>query len=77
MASKRSVLRTEATGENIGAGITPIDPGALSGPLVGASFVAGVAAALALCDAPYPRPGSEPTDVRRYFGGTPAPPRLT
>jgi hypothetical protein len=39
MSSKRSVLRTEATGENIGAGITPIDPGALSGPLVSASFV--------------------------------------
>ena len=46
-------------------------PGALSGPLAGASFIAGVAGAVALSDSPYPRPGAQPADVRRYFRGTP------
>ena len=46
-------------------------PGALSGPLAGASFVAGVAGAVALSDSPYPRPGAPPADVRRYFRGNP------
>jgi hypothetical protein len=53
------------------------DPGALGGPMAGASFVAGVAGALAIADAPYPRPGAEPADVRRYFGGNPGPARLS
>jgi mannose-6-phosphate isomerase-like protein (cupin superfamily) len=53
------------------------DPGALGGPMAGASFVAGVAGALALADAPYPRPGAEPADVRRYFGGNPGAARLS
>ena len=60
------------TGSLKGAVILSRDPGALSGPLAGAGFVAGVAGALSLADAPYPRPSSEPADVRRYFGGTPA-----
>ena len=44
-------------------------PGALSGPLAGTSFIAGVAGALALSDSPYPRPGAQPAEVRRYFRG--------
>ena len=55
----------------------PSDRGALSGPLAGASFVAGVAGAMALADDPYPRPGSEPAQVRRYFGGNAGPARLS
>jgi hypothetical protein len=44
-------------------------PGALSGPLVGATFVGGVAGAVSLSDSPYPRPGAHPADIRRYFRG--------
>ena len=55
----------------------PSDRRALSGPLAGASFIAGVAGAMALADDPYPRPGSEPAQVRRYFGGNAGPARLS
>ena len=55
----------------------PIDPGARSGILAGASFIAGVISAVALSDAPYPRPGSDPADVRRYFQGNPGPARIS
>jgi hypothetical protein len=44
-------------------------PGALSGPLVGTTFVGGVAGAVSLSDSPYPRPGAHPVDIRRYFRG--------
>ena len=43
------------------------DRGAVSGLLTGLSFVAGVGGGSALADSPYPRPGSEPAEVRRYF----------
>jgi len=49
----------------------------LSGPLVGVSFVAGVAGALSLADSPYPRPGAEPADVRRYFQENPGAARIS
>jgi hypothetical protein len=52
-------------------------PGALSGPLAGASFIAGVAGAVALSDSPYPRPGAQPVDVRRYFRGSPTAARFS
>ena len=52
-------------------------PGALSGPLAGISFVAGVAGAVALSDSPYPRPGAQPADVRRYFRGNPSAARVS
>ena len=52
-------------------------PGALSGPLAGASFIAGVAGAGALSDSPYPRPGAQPTEVRRYFRGSPGAARVS
>jgi hypothetical protein len=59
------------------AAAEPRNPGALGGPLAGVSFVAGVAGALSLADAPYPRPGAEPGDVRRYFGGNPGAARVS
>jgi hypothetical protein len=65
------------TGSLKGAVIPSRDPGALSGPLAGAGFVAGVAGALSLADAPYPRPGAEPADVRRYFGENPGAARVS
>ena len=75
MSSKQSVVGTDGTGKSIGA--VPPDPGARSGILVGASFVAGVAAALSLADAPYPRPGSEPVDIQRYFRDNPVAARIS
>jgi cupin domain len=45
------------------------DLGALSGPLAGITFASGVAAGLAIADAPYPRPGAQPAAIRMYFGG--------
>lgn len=51
--------------------------GALGGPLAGASFIAGVAGAAALSDSPYPRPGAQPADIRRYFRGNPGAARLS
>ena len=46
------------------------DLGALSGPLAGITFVAGLATGLAVADAPYPRPGAKPAAIRRYFEGS-------
>jgi len=60
MSSRRGVIRKDATKEYIGALASFRDRGALSGPLASASFIAGVAGAIALADSPYPRPGSEP-----------------
>jgi hypothetical protein len=57
--------RSGATEKVIGT--TPRDPGALSGLLAGVSFIGGVGGATALADSPYPRPGSEPAEIRRYF----------
>jgi hypothetical protein len=64
MASKRGVSRTDAR-RNTATQFR--DPGALSGLLTGVSFIAGVGGAAALADSPYPRPGSEPAQVRWYF----------
>ena len=47
---------------------TPLrDRGAMSGLLTGLSFVAGVGGGAAVADSPFPRPGSEPSEVARYF----------
>ena len=43
MSSKRGVIQTDATGENIGALTSFRDCRALSGLLAGVSFIAGVA----------------------------------
>ena len=48
----------------------PGDPRAWGGPAATASFLTGVAAAMALADAPYPRPGVAAADVQRYFRGS-------
>jgi hypothetical protein len=51
--------------------------GAWSGPLVGISFIAGAGGGVALADHPYPRPGSTPKEIRRYFGERSTPGRLS
>jgi hypothetical protein len=43
------------------------DPGALSGPLAGVSFVAGLVALNALSDRRYPMPGADAPAIRRFF----------
>jgi hypothetical protein len=43
------------------------DPGALSGPLAGVSFVASLVALNALSKSRYPMPGAEPPAIRRFF----------
>jgi hypothetical protein len=70
MSSGRSVQMDATKESSIRTSARLRDPGALSGPLAGISFVAGVAAAMVLADSPYPRPGSEPADVQRYFTGS-------
>jgi hypothetical protein len=42
--------------------------GAWTGPAIGVTFLGGVLGGVVLADAPYPRPGSTPEQVRRYFG---------
>jgi hypothetical protein len=65
MFGKRGVIQTGATKRNTETSFR--DPGAMSGLLTGVSFIGGVGGAVALADSPYPRPGSEPAEVRRYF----------
>ena len=76
MLSKRGI-QTYFAGDNFRASPSFRDPGALSGPLAGVSFVGGVAGAMALADSPYPRPGSEPAEFRRYFRGRSGAARLS
>lgn len=45
-------------------------PRALAGPLVGLSFVGGVAIALATAKSPYPRPGAPVDQIQTYFQGS-------
>jgi hypothetical protein len=66
MLRKRGI-QTHASRDNLMTSASSRDCGALSGTLAGISFVGGVAGAMALADAPYPRPGSEPAEIRRYF----------
>ncbi len=61
----------------LGAATPPRDCGALSGPLAGLSFIGGIGAANALADLPYPRPGSDPSQVRQYFTQNAGPTRLS
>ncbi len=65
MSRKRGAIWAEALRK--GAGPPLGDPGAMSGLLTAVSFIGGVGGALALADSPYPRPGSEPAEIRRYF----------
>jgi hypothetical protein len=66
MLSKRDI-QTHASRDTLMTSVSSRDSGALSGTLAGVSFVGGVAGAMALTDSPYPRPGSEPAEIRRYF----------
>jgi hypothetical protein len=52
------------------------DPGALSGPLAGVSFVGGLATGLALADAPFPLPGADVKDIQRFFVDNAGPERI-
>ncbi len=60
-----------------GTATRPADRGALSGPLAGLSFIGGIGAANALADLPYPRPGSDPSQVRQYFTENAGPTRVS
>jgi hypothetical protein len=53
------------------------DRGAISGLVAGVSFVAGIGGAMARSSLPYPRPGSSPAQVRRYFAESAGPARLS
>jgi hypothetical protein len=58
--------------------VRPIrDRAALSGPVSGAAFLAGLAAALTTADVPYPRPGSDVETIRRFFSGNRGSARLS
>jgi hypothetical protein len=59
------------------AATAPADRGALSGPIAAISFIGGIGAANARADLPYPRPGTDPAQVRRYFTQNPGPTRLS
>jgi hypothetical protein len=61
----------------LGKTATTPDRGALSGALAGLSFIGGIGGANALADQPYPRPGTDPSQVRRYFTQNPGPTRLS
>jgi hypothetical protein len=50
---------------------------ALGGPIAAVSFVGGVAGGLALSDAPFPRPGSSPDQIKRYFSDNAGPARIS
>jgi hypothetical protein len=51
--------------------------GAISGVGAGATFVGGVATAMSLTKAPFPRPGANAPQIRAYFQGNAAPARLS
>jgi hypothetical protein len=46
---------------------TPDDLATWTGPLIGTTFLAGVAGGIALADTGYPRPGSDAAAIERYF----------
>ena len=77
MSSNNGVVRKDTIGEDSMTLTERPDPGALSGPLAGVSFVAGLVGAITLADSPYPRPGSEPAEIRRYFRGNPRAARVS
>jgi hypothetical protein len=65
MHGKHGDVRTDATRGNAETSFR--DPGAMSGLLTGVSFIGGAGEAVTLANSPYPRPGSEPAEIRRYF----------
>jgi hypothetical protein len=75
MLGKHSIQTFAAGNDQITSSFP--EPGALSGTLAGVSFIGGVAGAMALADSPYPRPGAEPAEIRRYFRGNAGAARLS
>jgi hypothetical protein len=67
MFGKRGVIRTDAIENDTRISASPRDSGAMSGLLTGLSFIAGEGGGVALADSLFPRPGSEPAEVSRYF----------
>jgi hypothetical protein len=49
------------------------DRAAMSGVVSGVSFLAGLGGGLAISKVPFPRPGADAADIRRYFGQRPSP----
>ena len=74
---RKRTIQTNAAKDSVRVSPSFGDPGALSGALAGGSFVGRVAGAVALADSPYPRPGSEPAEIRRYFRGNAGAARLS
>ena len=74
---RKRTIQTNTAKDSVRVSPSFGDPGALSGALAGGSFVGGVAGAMALADSPYPRPGSEPAEIRRYFRGNSGAARLS
>src|SRR5215212_5053485 len=74
---RKRTIQTNAAKDSVRVSPSFGDPGALSGALAGGSCVGGVAGAMALTASPYPRPGSEPAEIRRYFRGNSGAARLS
>jgi mannose-6-phosphate isomerase-like protein (cupin superfamily) len=68
-ATRIAVAVLAATGRATGRAPhhSPRDLGALSGPLAGLAFLGGLGAGVAIARDPYPRPGTSPAQIRRYF----------
>jgi hypothetical protein len=74
---RKRTIQTNAAKDSVRVSLSFGDPRVLSGALAGGSFVGGVAGAMALADSPYPRPGSEPAEILRYFRGNAGAARLS
>src|SRR5947207_2693921 len=48
----------------------PRDLGAVSGPLTGITFIGAIGGAIRLAETGFPRPGSDPETIRKYFEGS-------
>ena len=73
MLSKRGI-QTYFAGDNFRASPSFRDPGALSGPLAGVSFVGGVAGAMPFADSPTRARARSPRRSAATSGGAPARP---
>lgn len=69
--------QTVAVRKQSADGATIRDPVALAGPLVGLTFLTGFGTAMAKAKAPYPRPGSTPEQIQRYFQGSASAARIS
>ena len=53
------------------------DRAAMSGVVSSVSFLAGLGGGIAVSKVPFPRPGTDAADIRRYFGQRPSPLRVS